>query len=193
MRSEHTRAYTGFKKKKYFVIFLFFPENVAQNFLTSSPLTMGAVGSNRASSNSFRKRSFSSSTLRHLSSRSERYFAFLSRYARWTMRERERGTVVSFRLPLVIFVNHVGFVWTPNSQIRRQIKNPNLSKGFALKERKSRFGCSAETIARCRRLSMRLSLPSRPPMTRYRSSTNSFYHTQQSGLQSTPSSKPTMQ
>jgi hypothetical protein len=50
------------------------------------------------------------------------------------MRGREAGRVVSFRRPLVICEPRWS-VWTvPNSQIRRQIDNPNLSKGSALKE-----------------------------------------------------------
>jgi hypothetical protein len=49
-------------------------------------------------------------------------------------RGREGGSVVFFRLPLVICEPRWS-VWTvPNSQIRRQIDNPNLSEGSALKE-----------------------------------------------------------
>jgi hypothetical protein len=50
------------------------------------------------------------------------------------MRGREWGSVVSFRLPLVICKPR-WFVWTvPNSQIRRQIDNPNPRVGSTLKE-----------------------------------------------------------
>jgi hypothetical protein len=108
---------------------VFFSRKCLPVILTSSLLMMEVADSDRASSNSFRKRSFSSSALRHLSSRSERCFAFLSRYALWTMREREGGSVVSFRLPLVICEPRC-FIWiVPNRQIRRQIANPNLNTG----------------------------------------------------------------
>ena len=37
-------------------------------------------------------------------------FAFLSRYARWMIRARESGRVVSFRLPLAIgWLNRLGY------------------------------------------------------------------------------------
>ncbi len=125
--SEPTR---GFKNSSRSVAVLFFPK-MSAGIPTSSLLMMEVADSDRASSNSFRKRSFSSSALRHLSSRSERYFAFLSRYALWTMREREGGSVVSFRLPLAICEPRC-FVWiVPNRQIRRQIANPNLNTGSA--------------------------------------------------------------
>jgi hypothetical protein len=110
-------------------VVFFFPKrkkkSSAEFLLASSLLMMEVADSDRASSNSFRKRSFSSSALRHLSSRSERYFAFLSRYALWMMSGREGGSVVSFRLPLVICEPR-WFVWT-RSQIAKfviKLNNP---------------------------------------------------------------------
>jgi hypothetical protein len=107
--------------------------------------------SDRASSNSFRKRSFSSSALRHLSSRSARYFAFLSRYALWMTRGREGGSVLSFRLPLVICLAS-WFVWTRGQIAKFVVKliTPNLSEGSGLfhqKEIVSRIAIASHKMA----------------------------------------------